>query len=85
MAVDGVAGTIVIAGKNLRIVAADGSLGGGQVVAADAGGPFLISAPEVPVARAARGRLAAASRARWRCSAWPTCAAPGRASTGRSG
>jgi autotransporter translocation and assembly factor TamB len=50
VAVDGVAGTIAIEGKNLRVVAADGSLGGGRVVAQDAGGPFLVSTPSLPVA-----------------------------------
>jgi hypothetical protein len=50
VAVDGVSGTIAIEGKRLRVVAADGSLGGGHVVAQDAGGPFLVSAPDVPVA-----------------------------------
>ena len=43
-------GTIAIEGKSLRVVAADGSLGGGRVVAEDAGGPFLVSAPDLPVA-----------------------------------
>ena len=50
VAVDGIAGTIAIEGKRLRVVAADGSLGGGRVVAQDDGGPFLVSAPDLPVA-----------------------------------
>jgi TamB, inner membrane protein subunit of TAM complex len=51
VAVDRVAGTLAVDdGKTLRLIAADGSLGGGQVVASDAGGPFLVSAPAVPVA-----------------------------------
>ena len=77
VAVDGVAGTIAIDGKNLRIVAADGSLGGGRVVAADAGGPFLVSAPSLPV-RALRGAGCRCRPARWRCSGSPICAVPGR-------
>ena len=51
IAVDRVAGTLAVDdGKTLRLLAANGSIGGGQVVAADAGGPFLVSAPAVPVA-----------------------------------
>ena len=51
VAVDRVAGTLAVdGGKTLRLLAANGSLGGGQVVAADAGGPFMVSAPAVPVA-----------------------------------
>ena len=51
VALDRVAGTLAVdGGKTLRVVAADGSVGGGQVVAADAGGPFLVSAPGIPVA-----------------------------------
>lgn len=48
--VERVAGTLAIAGKTLRLIAADGSIGGGSVVAADAGGPFLVSAPDIPAA-----------------------------------
>ncbi len=54
VAVDEVAGTIAVDGKTLRVVALDGSVGGGRVVAQDTGGPFLISAPAVP-AGALRG------------------------------
>lgn len=50
VAVDRVAGTLLVDGPALRIVAADGSIGGGHAVAADVGGPFLVSAPDVPVA-----------------------------------
>ena len=50
VAIDRVAGTLVVDGNALRIIAADGSIGGSRVVAADAGGPFLLSAPGVPVA-----------------------------------
>ncbi len=50
VAVDRVAGTIAVDGNALRVVAADGSVGGARAVAADAGGPFLVSAPELPVA-----------------------------------
>ncbi|HEY4439239.1 MAG TPA: translocation/assembly module TamB domain-containing protein [Candidatus Elarobacter sp.] len=49
VAVDRVAGTLAVEGKSLRILAADGSIGGGRAVAADVGGPFLVSAPQVPV------------------------------------
>ncbi|MBV8579124.1 MAG: translocation/assembly module TamB domain-containing protein [Candidatus Eremiobacteraeota bacterium] len=48
--VDRVAGTLLVQDKGLRIVAADGTVGGGRAVAADAGGPFLVSAPDIPVA-----------------------------------
>jgi hypothetical protein len=47
--VDRVAGTLLVDDARLRIVAADSSVGGGHVVAADAGGPFLLSAPGIPV------------------------------------
>jgi hypothetical protein len=51
VAVDSVAGTIAVDnGKSLRVVAADGSIGGGRAVAADTGGAFLVSAPALPVA-----------------------------------
>ena len=50
VAVDGLAGTIAINGKSLRVVAVDGSIGGARAVAADAGGAFLVSAPALPVA-----------------------------------
>jgi len=52
VAFDRVAGTLAVdeGGKSLRLIAADGSIGGGDVVAADLGGPFLVSAPAVPVA-----------------------------------
>jgi hypothetical protein len=50
VAVDRVAGTLAVEGKSLRIVAADGSIGGSPVVAGDAGGAFLVSAPGIPVA-----------------------------------
>lgn len=49
VAVERVSGTIALDGKQLRVVAADGALGGGHAVAADLGGPFLVSAPDVPV------------------------------------
>ncbi len=49
VAVERIAGTIALDGKEVRIVAADGSIGGGRAVAADVGGPFLVSAPAVPV------------------------------------
>src|SRR5947209_1170174 len=51
VAVDNVAGTIAVDnGKSFRVVAVDGSIGGGRAVAADAGGAFLVSAPALPVA-----------------------------------
>ena len=51
IALDRVAGTLAVdGGKTLRIVAADGTIGGGDVMAADAGGPFLVSAAGIPVA-----------------------------------
>ncbi len=51
VAVDGLAGTIAIDnGTSLRVVAVDGSIGGGRAVAADAGGAFFVSAPALPVA-----------------------------------
>jgi TamB, inner membrane protein subunit of TAM complex len=50
VAVDRVAGTLAVEGKTLRIVAADGTVGGSPVVAGDAGGAFLVSAPGIPVA-----------------------------------
>ncbi|HEY0615059.1 MAG TPA: translocation/assembly module TamB domain-containing protein [Candidatus Elarobacter sp.] len=51
IAIDRVAGTLAVdGGKTLRVVAANGSIGGGEVVAGDAGGPFLVSAPGIPVA-----------------------------------
>jgi hypothetical protein len=50
VAVDRIAGTLAVEGKTLRIVAADGTVGGSPVVAADAGGAFLVSAPGIPVA-----------------------------------
>jgi len=51
VAVDGLSGTIAIDnGTSLRVVAVDGSIGGGRAVAADAGGAFLVSAPALPVA-----------------------------------
>jgi hypothetical protein len=49
VAIERVAGTLMVDGSALRIIAADGTIGGGRVVAADAGGPFLVSAPGVPV------------------------------------
>ncbi len=48
--VDRVAGTLLVDGAHLRVVAADSSVGGTRVVAEDAGGPFLLSAPGIPVA-----------------------------------
>lgn len=48
--VDRVAGTLAVEGKTLRVIAADGSIGGGRVVVADSGGPFLVSAPDIPAA-----------------------------------
>ena len=50
VAVDRVAGTIALDGRALRVVAAEGSVGGARAVAADTGGPFLVSAPALPVA-----------------------------------
>ena len=50
VAIDRVAGTLAVDGAVLRVIAADGSIGGGRVVAADAGGPFLLSAPGIAVA-----------------------------------
>jgi hypothetical protein len=52
--VDRVAGTMAVDGKALRVIAADGSIGGGRIVVADAGGPFVVSAPNIP-AGALRG------------------------------
>jgi hypothetical protein len=49
VAIEHVAGTLEVDGNALRIIAADGTIGGGRVVAADAGGPFLVSAPGVSV------------------------------------
>jgi autotransporter translocation and assembly factor TamB len=49
-----VAGTLLVQGKALRVVAADANVGGGRAVIADAGGPFVISAPAIP-ATALRG------------------------------
>jgi len=48
--VERLAGTMLIAGKSLRIVAVDGTVAGGHAVAGDAGGPFLISAPSLDAA-----------------------------------
>ncbi len=45
---DAVNGTLLIQGKALRIVAADASVQGAHAVMADAGGPFLVSAPGIP-------------------------------------
>ncbi|HEV3088914.1 MAG TPA: translocation/assembly module TamB domain-containing protein [Candidatus Elarobacter sp.] len=51
VAVDRVTGTLAVDnGKSLRVIAADGSIGGGDVVAGDVGGPFLVSAPGISVA-----------------------------------
>ncbi len=50
VAVDRVSGTIAVENKAVRIVAAEGSIGGARAVAADTGGPFLVSAPALPVA-----------------------------------
>ena len=50
VAVERIAGTLLVDGSTLRVVAADGAIGTGRVVAADAGGPFLVSAPGIPVA-----------------------------------
>ena len=49
VAIEHVAGTLAVDGNQLRIIAADGTIGGGRVVAADAGGAFLVSAPSLPV------------------------------------
>lgn len=49
-----VAGTLLVQGKSLRVIAADANVGGGHAVVADAGGPFIVSAPAVP-ADALRG------------------------------
>ncbi len=43
-------GTLAVDGKALRIIAADGTLAGGRAVAADTGGPFLVSAPDLSAA-----------------------------------
>jgi hypothetical protein len=47
--IDRIAGTIAVDGKVLRVVAADGTIAGSRAVAADAGGAFLVSAPDLPV------------------------------------
>jgi len=39
----------VVENKAVRILAAEGSIGGARAVAADTGGPFLVSAPALPV------------------------------------
>lgn len=44
------AGTLLVDGPALRLVAADGTVAGGHAVAGDAGGPFLVSAPSVDAA-----------------------------------
>lgn len=49
VAVGSVAGTIEVNGNALRVVAADGTIGGARAVAADTGGSFLVSAPALPV------------------------------------
>ncbi len=48
--IDRVAGTLLVDGAKLRIIAADGTVAGGHVVAADAGGPFLVATPGIPAA-----------------------------------
>jgi len=50
VAIDRVSGTLAVENKTLRIIAADGSIGGARAVAADTGGPFLVSAAALPVA-----------------------------------
>ncbi|HEX3467081.1 MAG TPA: translocation/assembly module TamB domain-containing protein [Candidatus Elarobacter sp.] len=50
VAIDAMSGTLAIENKSLRIIAADGTIGGAHAVAADTGGPFLVSAPAIPVA-----------------------------------
>ena len=46
--VERVAGTLRIDGSSVRVLAADASLGGGaRIVAADVGGGFLLSAPDI--------------------------------------
>ncbi len=64
------AGTLAVEGSALRIIAADGTVAGGRAVAADTGGPFLVSAPDLSAAALrgaglplARGRLAIFGRA----------------------
>jgi hypothetical protein len=51
---DRIAGTMLVQGKSLRVLAADATVGGGRAVIADAGGPFVVSAPAIP-ARALAG------------------------------
>lgn len=49
VAIDRVSGTLVVENKAVRIMAAEGSIGGARAVAADTGGAFLVSAPALPV------------------------------------
>jgi hypothetical protein len=48
--VERIAGTLLVRGKQLRLIAADAEVGGGRVLAGDTGGPFFISAQDVPAA-----------------------------------
>ncbi|MBV9440346.1 MAG: hypothetical protein JOZ24_10180, partial [Candidatus Eremiobacteraeota bacterium] len=45
---DRVAGTMLVDGPALRIIAADGTLAGSHAVAGDVGGPFLVSGAAIP-------------------------------------
>jgi hypothetical protein len=49
VAIDRVSGTLAVENKSVRIIAAEGSIGGARAVAADTGGSFLVSAPALPV------------------------------------
>jgi hypothetical protein len=49
VAIDRVSGTLAVENKALRIVAAEGTIGGARAVASDTGGSFLVSAPALPV------------------------------------
>jgi hypothetical protein len=42
-----IAGTLLISGSDLRVVAADSTVAGTHAVAGDVGGPFLVSAPSL--------------------------------------
>ncbi|MEO7040416.1 MAG: translocation/assembly module TamB domain-containing protein [Candidatus Elarobacter sp.] len=44
-----VAGTVEVDGSVVRVIAADATIGGSRAVATDAGGPFFVSAPDLPV------------------------------------
>ena len=44
-----VAGTVEVDGRQVRVLAADATIGRSRAVAGDTGGPFLVSAPDLPV------------------------------------